>query len=81
MKRHIEHAWTTATLVAVAALAIALAIAAIFFTRATAQGAALPPSSETLTGFWNPPNFAFNEHLYVELTVIQPSADGRERRG
>jgi hypothetical protein len=48
MKRHIEHAWTTATLVAVAALAIALAIAAIFFTRATAQGAALPASSGRL---------------------------------
>lgn len=41
MKRNIEHAWTTATLVATAALAIALALAAVFFTRATAQGAAL----------------------------------------
>jgi hypothetical protein len=45
MKRHLEHAWTTATLVATAALAVALAIAAIVFTRATAEGAAVPPSS------------------------------------
>jgi hypothetical protein len=35
MKRPLEHAWTTATLVATAALAIALAVVAIVFTRAT----------------------------------------------
>jgi hypothetical protein len=46
MKRHLEHAWTTATLVATAALAIALAIAAILFTRATAEGAELPPPAQ-----------------------------------
>jgi hypothetical protein len=40
LKRNLEHAWTTATLVATAALAVALAIAAIFFTRATAADAA-----------------------------------------
>jgi hypothetical protein len=45
MKRPIEHAWTTATLVATAALAIALAVAAIVFTRATAEGASLLPFS------------------------------------
>ena len=45
MKRNIQHAWTTATLVATAALAIALAIAAVVFTRATAAGVALPASS------------------------------------
>jgi hypothetical protein len=43
MKRNTGHAWTTATLVATAVLAIALALAAIAFTRATAQGAAVPP--------------------------------------
>jgi hypothetical protein len=50
MKRNLEHAWTTATLVATAALAVALAIAAILFTRATAQGAALPPASISRAG-------------------------------
>jgi hypothetical protein len=36
VKHNLEHAWTTATLVATATLAVALAIAAIFFTRAGA---------------------------------------------
>jgi hypothetical protein len=43
MKRPVEHAWTTATLVATAALALALALIAIIFTRATADGAVPPP--------------------------------------
>lgn len=50
MKRNLEHAWTTATLVATAALAVALAIAAILFTRATADGTPLPPASFTREG-------------------------------
>jgi len=45
MKRPLQHAWTTATLVATAALAIALAVAAVLFTRATAEDAAVQPSS------------------------------------
>jgi hypothetical protein len=53
MKRNLDHAWTTATLVATAALAVALAIAAIVFTRANAQGAAPPPSSMARQGLAN----------------------------
>ncbi len=45
MKRPLQHAWTTATLVATAALAIALAVAAVLFTRASAEDAAALPSS------------------------------------
>jgi hypothetical protein len=58
MKRTTGQACTTATLLATAALAIALAIAAVAFTRATAQGAQVPISEpiarQGLTGISGP---------------------------